>query len=247
LATAVKLIRELDSLVDPVKLDQMQDFQLGWFWKIFNKMRLAPHFRLPYDANFWALAGARTKGYWENHCALVVSCYKVQAIAGQTWIWHEGLVRLAEAGSQSSGSASGRCAEPVSTDTAQVALDSEPLKKHSPPIYELFLKAYKNYPKHIEKKESERKFLLAVKKHSKEQKIPEIDSAEFIAHKCAEYAAATERAGIERQFIPNMAKWLHRGRFLDDPSEWVVSYNVSSKAKPSKLRESFDVIDQMEF
>jgi len=234
-------------LIDPAKLEKMADFQLGWFWKIFNTMRLAPHCRLPFDANFWALAGARTKGYWDNNSALVVSCFKVQMIAGQTWIWHEGLVRLAEAGSQSSGSVSGRHAEAVPTATAQLALNEEPLKKHSPPIYELFLKAYKNYPKHIEKQESERKFLLAVKKNSKQQKVPEIDYAEFIAQKCAEYEAATRAAGIDKQFIPSMAKWLHRGRFLDDPSEWVVNYKMNGNAKPSKLRASLDVIDQMEF
>lgn len=240
MSTAVKLIRDLDLVVDPEKLEQMQDFQLGWFWKIFNMLRMAPHFRLPFDANFWALAGARTKGYWDNNKALVVSCFKVQTIAGQTWIWHEGLVRLAEAGSQSQTKTA------PGTDT-QLVIESQPENRHTPPIYELFLKAYKNYPKHVEKKESERKFLLAVKENSKKQKVPEIDYAEFIAQKCAEYSAATNSAGIDRQFIPSMAKWLHRGRFLDDPSEWVVNYKLTGKQKPSKLRESFDVIDQMEF
>lgn len=236
MSTAARLVKELDSLVDPAKLEKMQDFQLGWFWKIFNILRMAPHFRLPFDANFWALAGARTKGYWDNNKALVVSCFKVEMIAGQAWIWHEGLVRLAEAGSQ-----------PVSNTPANLEFPQIPAKKHSPPIYELFLVAYKNYPKHVEKQESERKFLQAIKKHAKDQKIPEVDSAEFIAHKCAEYAAATRAAGIDKQFIPSMAKWLHRGRFLDDPSEWVVNYRMNGKAKPSKLRESLNVIDQMEF
>lgn len=236
MSAAVKLIPELDAVIEPEKLAKMQDFQLGWFWKIFNIMRLAPHFRLPFDANFWALAGARTKGYWDNQCALVVSCFKVQSIAGQTWIWHEGLVRLAEAGSQ----------ESVSKTPANLLFEADELKKRTPPIYELFLIAYKNYPKHVEKQESERKFLLAVKKHSKQQKIPDADSAEFIAHKCAEYAAATQGAGIDKQFIPSMAKWLHRGRFLDDPSEWIVNYRLNGNGKKSTMQEQFSVIDQME-
>lgn len=208
-------------MVDPAKLRALADFQLGWFWKIFNVLRFTPNCRLPFDANFFALAGARTRGYWENHSAPVLACFRVESIAGQKWIWHEGLVRLSEAGSQSEQSS-----ETMASDVQQHALFKENRPKTQ--IYslkELFLQAYKNYPKHIEKAESETAFFRAVEKYSKQQKVPAIDYAEFIATKCSEYAEATRRAGIPKQFIPYMGKWLRRGRFLDDPSEWVVSYD----------------------
>lgn len=235
MSAAVRLIPELDAVIEPEKLAKMQDFQLGWFWKIFNIMRLAPDFRLPFDDQFWSLTGARTEGYWLKQSAPVLACFERQSIAGQTWIWHSGLVRLAEAGSQFGN-------QPANSEFKL----SDSLKKEHPPIYELFLVAYKNYPKHVEKKESERKFYIATKEHSKQQKIPQADSAEFIAHKCSEYAAATSRAGIEKQFIPSMAKWLHRGRFQDDPSEWVVNYRGNGSGKKGTMQEQFSVIDQME-
>lgn len=238
MATAVP-IRELDTVLDRNTLEAMRRFsdsQVGWFWNIFLKLRVAPDFRLPFDDQFWSLTGARTKGYWLTQSAPVLACFERQSIAGQTWIWHSGLVRLAEAGSQFGN-------QPANSE--QLFPDS--LKKEHPPIYELFLVAYKNYPKHVEKKESERKFYIATKEHSKQQKIPQIDSAEFIAHKCSEYAAATSRAGIEKQFIPSMAKWLHRGRYQDDPSEWVVSYRLGGKKTEQTMKDRLRAIDEMDF
>lgn len=237
--TAVVPIRELDTVLDRNTVAAMRlfsDSQVGWFWNIFLKLRVAPDYRLPFDDQFWSLTGAKTKGYWLTQSAPVLACFERQSIAGQTWIWHSGLVRLAEAGSQFGN-------QPANGDPEK----PDSLKKAHPPIYELFLVAYKNYPKHVEKKESERKFLLAIKEHSKQQKIPLIDSAEFIAHKCSEYAAATARAGIEKQFIPNMAKWLHRGRYQDDPSEWITSYKLNDKKQESTMQERLRGIEQMDF
>lgn len=239
MSAAVVPIKDLDSVVDPAKLARMADFQLGWFWKIFYMLRTAPHFRLPFDANFWALAGARTKGYWDNHSAIVVSCFKVQAIAGQTWIWSEELVRLAEAGSQLQLNSVVPLSQMI---VPQSQPEDEPEKECARHINNLFIQAYNSYPKHVEKLASEKKFLVKAKEFSKQQKIPLIDAAEFIAAKCAEYAECVKRAGIPKQYRPSMARWLNAGRFLDDPSEWAVSYQVNGNGKQSKLQRNLQAL-----
>jgi len=231
---AVVPIRELDTVLDSKTIEAMRrfsDVQVGWFWNIFLKLRVAPDFKLPFDDQFWSLTGARTKGYWLTQSAPVLACFERQSIAGQTWIWHSGLVRLAEAVSQFGN-------QPANEPEKSGKLT----KKQRDSIKDLFLKSYTNYRKHIEPESSEEAFYKAAHKVSKQKKIPLVDAAEFIAAKVDEYSAATIKAGIHKQFIPYMGKWLRKGRYDDDPSEWVVSYELKGKEKVSKLQRNFDAL-----
>lgn len=205
----------------------MRDYQRGWFWQLTLKMvYVTPPGQLKLDSQLWTLAGAHSRRYWDANNGLVLAAFQIATLDGEQWLVHRELKNFIEERKLLSDAIE-------NTTTSQLSPVDEKTLGY---ILNIFSNAYSKYPRKTQRKHAEKTFIRVVKQHSKEQHCSLLDSAKFIAAKCAEYGDAMRIAKAEKKFIPHPATWLNRGGFLDDPSEWAVSASTNVQLSKAEQR-----------
>lgn len=109
-----------------------------------------------------------------------------------------------------------------------------------------FDRAWQHYPRKVGKFAAQNAWNFAVKTVMEQKAIPKPDAEDFLYQRIMTYDAACTQAHRERRFIPHPVTWLRQGRYMDDPMEWT-AVNGAERPQKSKLQESLDVIDKVEF
>ncbi len=172
---------------------------------------------LPLDGRLWTLAGAHSKQYWELHSALVLACFKVAEIDGQSWIYSEPLQNVLNEQTYKRDQAAekGRLGGLRKQKSSKSSLNSYSLEFQT--IWE------KNTWNCVSKKTAYKAFNKALEVIEQEKKITRDQAIEFLADAMEEFKtspAGKENGLFESYQPPYPASWLNGQRYFDERKKW---------------------------
>lgn len=215
------------------KWQAMKDYQRGWYWHLLLLMtRSKPLGYLPLDMRLWALAGACSKQYWDNHSALVLSAFKVEEFDGMRWIYSEPLMKVLNEQTYR---------RDIRVEKARVASRSTLRVSKSSLIYSLeFQKIWENNTwKAVSKQTAFKAFNKALEVIEKEKQKTRDEAIAFLADAMEEFknSPAGKEHGLFQDYQPPYpASWLNAQRYFDDRRTWRGAANLVGTATNGNSR-----------
>lgn len=206
-----------DRLLASGKWQAMKDFQRGWYWHLLVLMtRSKPLGYLPLDGRIWALAGAHSKQYWENHSALVLACFKVADFDGHRWVYSESLVKVLneQTYKRDVRKANGRLGGQIKQTRSKSSLNYS---------FEFQTIWEKNFWKCVGKSKAFKAFNSSLEIVRKEKNCREDQALEFLADAVEEFKtspAGKDNGLFDGYTSPHPASWLSAQRYFDDRRTW---------------------------
>lgn len=210
-----------DGFLTSGRWHSMKDFQRGWYIQMLLSMtRSKPVGYLPYDERLWTLAGAHTRQHFEQHCALVLACFKVLEFGGCKWITNEPLLNVlcrltfshdkAVENGRRGGHAKQKHRKTPSTGLNNYSSEFEELWKN---------KTWKC----VAKPQAFKAFTKALENIQQEKKITRDQAIEFLADAMEEFKtspAGRAHGMFDGYSPPYPASWLNAQRYFDDRGTW---------------------------